>query len=250
MFFVSHLYKSGFSYSTVNCYLSGISFFHKLNGWEDYTHCFVIRKMADGAKRSNSKADTRLPITRQLLEKIIRILPSLCNSHYELKLFTAAFSLAFHGLFRIGEFAAGNKNISDHSVQLCNVKVFNKFIEVYLGTSTTDQLGAGQVVRISCQENKIVCPVYTLGKFLAVRPLQQGPLFCHFDFSPLTRYQFAAVLKKSLTVLGCQTSCYKSHSFRIGMVASLSMEGYSDDQINIMGRWKSDSYLKYIRIPV
>lgn len=35
------------------------------------------------------------------------------------------------------------------------------------------------------------------------------------------------------------------------MATTLSIEGYADDNIKMLGRWKSDSsYLKYMRIPV
>ena len=38
-----------------------------------------------------------------MLEKIILTLPSTCTNSYEADLYAAAFSLAFHGLFRVGE---------------------------------------------------------------------------------------------------------------------------------------------------
>ena len=98
--------------------------------------------------------------------------------------------------------------------------------------------------------NKAVCPVATLKCYLEVRPNILGPVFCHFDHKPLTRYQFSAVLKKAINLLDYGIYNFKSHSFRIGMATSLSMEGYSDEQIKIMGRWESNAYLRYIRLPV
>jgi hypothetical protein len=63
-----------------------------------------------------------------------------------------------------------------------------------LATSKTDQFGKGVSIHISAQANKTLCPVFNLKKFLNSRPLFGGPLFCHFDGNPLTRYQFAAIL--------------------------------------------------------
>jgi len=84
-----------------------------------------------------------------------------------------------------------------------------------------------------------------------VRPSGGGPLFGHFDRSLLTRYQFTSVLKKCLHTLGIEEAQYASHSFRIGMATTLSMEGNADDRIKALVLWKSDSsYLKYIRVPV
>ncbi|CAC5408031.1 unnamed protein product [Mytilus coruscus] len=251
IFFITHLFKTGLSHSTINCYLSGISFFHKLNNLLDNTQCFVVRKMVEDVRRAKSKLNSRLPLTRELLEKIVSVVPSLCSSQFETKLFTAAFSLAFHGLFRVGELTVGSKGIADHTVLFNNVKVCDEFLPVYLATSKTDQLGTGKVLTISSQYNVKICPVIALSSYYMVRPSVEGPLFCHYDTKPLTRYQFSAVLKKSLAVLGYKGSNYKSRSFRIGMDTTLSIEGYADDYVKILVRWKSDSsYLKYIRVPV
>ena len=39
-----------------------------------------------------------------------------------------------------------------------------------------------------------------------------------------------------------------THSFRIGAAKHAAKIGKSDDEIMTMGRWKSDSYKRYIRI--
>lgn len=41
-------------------------------------------------------------------------------------------------------------------------------------------------------------------------------IFCHFDGSPLTSYQFDVVLKKALNSTEMKDSYFKSHLFRIG----------------------------------
>jgi hypothetical protein len=60
--------------------------------------------LIDGIKRSKSpQKDSRLPITIELLVKILSVLPIVCSSHYESELFTAGYTLAYYGLFRVGE---------------------------------------------------------------------------------------------------------------------------------------------------
>lgn len=45
--FIAHMFKKGFSYSTVNCYISGLSFYNQINNYEDHTQMFIVRKMID-----------------------------------------------------------------------------------------------------------------------------------------------------------------------------------------------------------
>ena len=59
--------------------------------------------MLEGYRRSRSLQDFRLPITYDILIKICYELNSVCNSQYESVLFKAAYTLAFFGLFRVGE---------------------------------------------------------------------------------------------------------------------------------------------------
>jgi len=100
MSFIASMYRRGLSFSTVNCYISGLSFYNKINNFEDYTQMFIVRKMIEGIKRSKLHGkDHRLPITRELLNIILSILSIMCTSHYETDLFKAAFLLAFHGFF-------------------------------------------------------------------------------------------------------------------------------------------------------
>ena len=48
--------------------------------------------------------------------------------------------------------------------------------------------------------------------------------------------------------MGYNENDYNTHSFRIGAATHAAKMGKSDDEIMTMGRWKSDSYKRYIRI--
>ena len=41
----------------------------------------------------------------------------------------------------------------------------------------------------------------------------------------------------------------KGHSFRIGAASFAADKGLSDAQVRALGRWKSNTFLKYIRLP-
>jgi hypothetical protein len=248
MYYLAYLFDNGFSHSTISCYISGLGFYCKINDMEDITQKFVVQTILEGIKRSRPKQkDMRLPITRELLKVILSSLTTVCKSSYEINLFKAAFSLAFHGLFRVGELTVSN-GMCRHILLMSNLSIFNNHLKVDICSSKTDQYGKGTTMLIPSQIDQSICPFKLVNEYIKVRPLIQGPLFCHYDVSSLSRYQFVAVLKKALMRVNIPCNRFSSHSFRIGAATSLSMEGISDSEIMQLGRWRSYAYKGYIRI--
>ena len=66
--FIAFLSSEGYSFSTAKSYLSGISFYIKLNGWPDLSEAFVVKKMLKGFQRINPTKGSRAPITLQMLQ--------------------------------------------------------------------------------------------------------------------------------------------------------------------------------------
>ena len=103
------------------------------------------------------------------------------------------------------------------------------------------------MIHIAQSGNPLLCPVAALEDFVKVHPSGSGPLFCHFDGTPLTRYQFNAVLRKVLNFakVPCDHIC--GHSFRIGSASAAAASGVSIDHIRNMGRWRSNVVTTYIQ---
>lgn len=97
---------------------------------------------------------------------------------------------------------------------------------------------------------KSLCPVVTLLTYLAVqRNHDARPLFHLKDGRPLTKPAFVDRIKETLTKAGIDGSSYAGHSFRIGAATPTAADGVEDSMIQMLGRWKSSTYLVYIRIP-
>jgi hypothetical protein len=54
-------------------------------------------------------------------------------------------------------------------------------------------------------------------------------------------------LQLYLTFAGLNLKNYKSHSFRIGAATTAWAKGFSEEQIQQIGRWNSEAFKKYIR---
>ncbi|KAJ8319735.1 hypothetical protein KUTeg_002713 [Tegillarca granosa] len=221
--FIAALSLRGLAHSTSRLYVAAISYECKINNLPDVTNNFIITKLLEGMKRLKHRPDTRLPITLDLLSQLINSLPHVCTNLYEAKLFSCAFSLAFFGFMRIGEFAQTNRQATNNVLQLDDVILdeIHERVILRFRHSKTDQYGKGVTVEIP-KTGKIYCPFMSLKHYLGARPSVPGILFCHFGGDPLTRYQFSSVLRKTLSFFNIEFKYYKSHSFRIGAATTAS----------------------------
>lgn len=249
--FIAYLSLKNKAYNTVNCYISAINFKCKLQSSQQFSQNFLVQKMLEGLKRSKKSKDARLPISEKLLFRIINNLKFICCSKYEADLFASAFSVAFYGLLRVGELVL-NKTWQAHQViGIENISLKydgeTEVAEICLPFSKTDQYGIGTTIKI-VQTNSSCCPLKLLKEYLHQRPCIKGQLYIHFGGRPVTRYQFASILNKSLQSLGIKdSSAFRTHSFRIGAASDLFEKGKSENEIMRLGRWKSNAFRCYIR---
>ena len=250
--FIAYLSSEGYSFSSAKTYLSGTSFYTKLNDGTDPFDVCVVKKMLKGFQRLNPTKDSRAPVTLQMLKGFPLALKNVTVSKYEALLFSTAFSIAFFGFLRIGEMiACGKSSDNSHLIHNTDVAIYEQNVEITLRFSKTDQLGKSAKLLFYPSQEAHICPVSLTKQFLKVRPKVQGPLFCHFDGQPVTRYQFSSILNKVVKFIGSPLSQgIKCHSFRIGAATLATAQCVADSDIKSMGRWseQSTSYSRYIHL--
>ena len=94
-----------------------------------------------------------------------------------------------------------------------------------------------------------ICPVQLILSYVSLRGHSLGPLFCWPNGKAIPRTFFIAQLNAALTFNNLDSSVYKVHSFCIGAASWAAAKGFSDSQICLLGRWKSNAFLRYIRMP-
>jgi len=77
-----------------------------------------------------------------------------------------------------------------------------------------------------------------------------SPLFELPNGEPISRRSLMNFISPLLRLTGLEPTNYSGHSFRIGGATSASMAGLTDYEIQLMGRWSSDCYKRYIRSPL
>lgn len=106
--FIAHLHHKQCSPKSISTYLSAVAFVHKLKNDCDPTQSFLVRKLVAGCYRVNPSVDMRLPVTVEVLDKIINSLSHVSSTVFEAVLFRAMFLFAFNAFARVGELAMTN----------------------------------------------------------------------------------------------------------------------------------------------
>ena len=251
--FIAYLFHSRYAPSTVMTYVSCLGYCHKLKGFSDPSKVFYVSQMLKGFNKIGFRLDSRLPITLPILDKLISVAPSLVGSPYQICQFQAMCSLAFFAFLRIGEMTSSNGRTDNPPLQISHIsKLLSSSSDLIAFKITFGSFKHSYNARpfsIVVSRQPQSCPVELLLKYLAMRGPRPGALFITVDGLPVSRSQFSNMLSSAIQFCGLSPSVYKGHSFQIGAASHAADKGLSDAQIRLLGRWKSNAFLKYIRTP-
>ncbi|KAM5158288.1 integrase/recombinase xerD homolog [Mantella aurantiaca] len=244
--FLCSLMQEDISPSKLNKIMSGLSFFFRLHSFPACSKFFSVRQALKGYKKARQQPDERRPITMELLSRIVFSTAQVCTSQFESILFSTVFVLAFFAALRISELVSPNRH-SCSILRLQDIQLSAKSLSIKIQRSKTDPTGKGSWVMLNeCGVGEI-CPVKWIQHYLKVRPMLNESFFIHEDGSPVTKYQFAAVLHKCVAYLGLGHLKFSSHSFRIGAATEAARLGLHTDVIKRLGRWESNRFKLYVR---
>lgn len=256
--FAAFIADQGLSPQTIKSYLAGIRNTQLSLGLPDprqQSALPILKRVQAGISRSRlgaSVSRVRLPMTPPLLRQIRSHLES--SAHPNRSVLWAVCCTAFFGCFRLGELLLESPSTFEHHRHLAwgDVAVDNqsspRMVRVHLKQSKTDQFGRGASIVLG-KTGKDLCPVSALLGYIAVRGAQQGPFFVDTKSHPVCKSWFVAELRKVIAVLGLPQDQFAGHSFRIGAATSAALAGMEDSSIQLLGRWQSAAFLRYIRTP-
>ena len=159
----------------------------------------------------------------------------------------AAMLTAFFGFLRVSQYTSAFVCSYDPSTTLCyeDVDFKDDYIHINIKASKTDPFQTGSMIRLAPNSSS-TCPVKALKQYMSVQPSKTGPLFSFQGGKYLTRKDISNVLHEFLPH---NTKGISSHSFRIGAASAAASTGYPRWLIRSLGRWSSDCFQNYIRIP-
>ena len=238
--------------STLKVYLAAIRALHIMHGFQDpLINRTRIPLVIRGLRRKKSivQRPQKRPITALILHTLKL---QLDLSKFDDIMLWAAFCTAFFGFLRAAEFTCQHNtfspqdNLSVSSVSLDKHPVPDT-VFIRISKSKTDQCFKGCSI-VLARSDCAICPVAALMSYLRKRGGDSGPLFRFADKSPLTRDKLNSRLQRLITAAGWQGR-YTLHSFRIGAATTAASLGFPDYLIKALGRWSSEAYQVYIRLP-
>ena len=257
--FAASLADDGLAPQTVKAYLAAIRNMQLSLGLPDpreQSSLPVLKRVHAGIGRSRlgrgQPSRIRLSITTVLLRKMRGELERL--AHPERLVIWAVCCTAFFVFFRLGELLLTSPSQFNPRLHLSwgdmaiDDPLAPRMLKFHLRQSKTDPVGRGAYVvlgRTGCD----LCPVAAVLGYTAARGSQQGPFFLTSAQRPLLKEQFVAEIRKLLVTLGLPDHQYAGHSFRIGAATSAALAGVEDSTIQLLGRWQSSAFLRYVRTP-
>ncbi len=199
----------------------------------------------DIAGTQAKKNTTRKPITLSLLDKVIR---AACWAlhRYDASLMRVVFSLAFHACACIGETVSSNGQ-PQRAVMAQNMVIKEGQVLVTI-TSFKHHRGASPEMRVLQAASSDVCPATLLCEYACLKPGKwSGPLVIWKSGIQVAAKEVRRALHQCLQLVGIDTSGISPHSFQISSVLEAAQKGASEAQLRMMGRWKSNAYMRYIR---
>ena len=226
---------------------NGFSKQWKLDEWDS------LHRIMRGIKRikGDSSRDNRLPVTVALLHRFHRHL--LKPLSYDTLVVFVAMCTGTYGLLRSGEFVVSSKHTTP--LLLRQITINDDHMVIKLEQSKTDPFRKGVSLHIGAN-GSATCPVKLWKSMLlmrravtAKRPQPHEPAFMLSNGKPLDKSLLVSTLKSWCSSLGIDCSKYNGHSFRIGGATSLAAANVPDSVIQTLGRWKSDCFKLYVRLP-
>ena len=242
MLYITRLFDSGLAVSTITSRLSAISFIHKMFRKPDPVNSYFVNRFLYSLRKKRPQQDLRLPLTPQLLNAILGCAYKLGFTYYDLTMFRAMLALSFAAFLRPGEVTGSSNNLLFQNISFLYGTLIIQF--------THYKSSAGRPFTLYLNPTRTqFCPVKLLNTYLQLRGDYVGPLFCRLNGMPVPYSQFKSMFKLALAYLGV-SGRMSLHSIRIGATTHAAASGYTEAEIQRWGRWRSNAYRNYIRLPI
>ena len=246
MLFITSI--SQHSVSNIKIHICAIKHYSTIYTGQCGSHYPRLYMLVRSIKRKNRKRPKRAPVTLPKLKLIFNYLTESSLPQHDKLMLWAAVTTGFFGFLRSSEYVSPLTRRFDPEKTLCFEDITYKHpnIHIQIKSSKTDPFREGCSICLA-PSNADVCPVTNLIAYMNQHPVKSGPLFTYTDHTLLTQRRLNALLKSAIP--SNPNNPISSHSLRIGAATTAASAGLPRWLIQQLGRWVSDCFRTYIRIP-
>lgn len=244
-----------------------------------------LQQMLDGMRKADPPTTKELPVEADVPELLVQTALNSTATESE-KAVADLTMIAFYYLLRVGEYTNKGRGQQDATAtqtqqfKLKDIAFFGtnsrgklyrisrnaREFEIMNATCATlkldNQKNGWKGVCINHEHNgdHVHCAIRALGRrFIHIRRNtsdETTPLSAYFEAGSLCyvtdqhirdAVKLAATTLQYPTTRGTPISLINTHSLRIGGACALALAGYSDTQIQKMGRWRGATFKEYVR---
>ena len=263
----------GVQADTVRNYLQGLRMAHIARSLPfNALYNPLISQIITGLKNYQSLSDdpSTRPMRRAMTLPLLMILGHRIATSpipsFKKQLIWALSLLALFGAFRLGELLSKYARSFDPKFTLLGSNVKFSSIPVPRGSSDLVRIhikspkisrpGKGEDVEVFSLKSEY-CPVKSLSRYSALKESMglsdpSKPFFRQQSGANYTKSMFNIDLKKLLhaDVAYDEGESITTHSFRSAISSHMSQWGFLEDEVKGWGRWTSDSYKRYCKLPL
>jgi hypothetical protein len=215
-----------------------------------------ITRLINGAINlfpARKKAERR-KISREILLQLVSPEATRGETKVDRLNANAAFTTAFAGFMRMGEFTHKEVDLRDPErfkaeklTRRCVTQSSaNDYYTLFLPRSKTDYDNTGVRIVLAAA-NDDACPAFHINALLSQDPQGPDAPLLRLTSGAFTRERALAILNKRLWRLGIDPKGVKGHSFRKGAAQEAYDNHMSEDQIQALGRWSSEVVRRYFK---
>ena len=171
-------------------------------------------------------------------------------------LYKAVFAISYYGMMRIGEVTESLHVLKAKDTFIADNK--DKLLFILYSSKTHDRAHRPQKIKISSNKDdksarfyhRYFCPfklIRTYFKYRGDYITDAEQFFIYRSGEPLKPRQITVILREMINRIGLDSTLYSMHSFRIGRTSDLINCGYPIEEVQRLGRWKSNAVYNYIR---
>jgi hypothetical protein len=266
-------FQCGLSPATINNYLAGVSFVLKLNNINtDFLSSPAVLMAKTGLRHVYEATQDRelhtLPFT---LDMVLRYISGVSLSDLSSHGMATALLLAHFNFLRVSEYVVSGANHFMRSGDVSFVTYDGRVVPArhiaavklsdidrvsfFIRSSKTDQEKVGCTNHFKkCSVGTCICTTAYSWAVRANYPSDVAPFLS--AYSPTGRLVWSINAKNlSLTLKTVAATygfsnldCFTPHSLRYGAASALAAAGIDEYTIKLLGRWRSNAFMQYIRL--